>query len=138
MTRRNPFHEIEEWIDRMSEQVESTDLGAFGSGQITLDVIDTGDAYEIHADLPGYDRDDIDLTLTDRSLRIEANREEEHTTESERYIRRERRRQQVSRSVRLPESVLEDDATANYRNGVLTVELPKEHGDGDGQQIDIE
>ena len=138
MTRRNPFEEIEEWIDRMSQQVESGDWGSFGGGGVLVDLIDTGEAYEIHADLPGYDRDDISLTLADGTLAITAERESTTETGDEQFVRRERRHNRVSRTIRLPEPIDEESTSAKYDNGVLTIHLTKEHTTESGQQIDIE
>ena len=77
------------------------------------------------ADLPGFEKGDIDLRVTDQTLHLEA--EDEDTTEETdgEYGRRERRRAAVARSVPLPEAVEVDDIAATYENGVLTVRMPK-------------
>lgn len=138
MTRSNPFEEIEDWIERMSEQFNPADLETFRGGSLPVDLIDTGDAFEVRVDLPGVDREDITLTLTDASLSIAAEREEEFEEEADgRYLRRERR-DLVRRSIRIPEPIDEDGSEAGYENGVLSVTLPKVHGEEGGRQIDIE
>ncbi|WP_336136515.1 Hsp20/alpha crystallin family protein [Natronomonas amylolytica] len=139
---RNPFDEIERMFDRMSNRLEPFDEGAF-QGSVAVDVKETDDAYTVTADLPGFDRDDIDVELAGDRLTLSAT----HTTETEReegesddgghYLRRERRQQSVSRSVRLPEPVDEGATEAAYRNGVLTVTLPKEAGGDSGHDIPI-
>lgn len=138
--RRNPFEEIEEFFDRMSRQFEEGPW-SMGTQAIPVDIVDDGDAFVVTADLPGYEREDIDLALANGSLRIRAEREEETATEDEteggRYIRRERRRQSASRSVSIPGDVDADEVKATYNNGVLTVTLPKATTDG-SQRIDIE
>lgn len=141
MTRRNPFEELEQLFERMSRQVEGGDLPALGGADMSVDVLDRGDTLEVRADLPGFEREDIDLTLTDGTLTIEANRErdiEEHDDDDVRYYRRERRRTSASRSVRIPEAIDEDAASARYEGGVLTIALPKADPGAAGQQIDIE
>ena len=143
MSRRNPFEELEELFERMSGQFDAGDWYRAGGQSIAVDLVDEGDHYELTADLPGYDREDINLTLTDGSLRIEAEREKESEVErdespSSRYVRRERHRQTVSRSVRVPEPIEEEESSANYHNGVLTVILPKLKPAVDSTQIDIE
>lgn len=130
-------------LERMNRQ-----LGQFegdlemrtGVSSASVDVADHDEEFVVTVDLPGYETDDIDLTLTNDTVRIEAEREEstEEDDEDEQYIRRERRRQTVSRSVTLPDPVDETDVSASYNNGVLTVTLPKQHVDGDGHEIDIE
>jgi len=147
--RRNPFEELEEMIDRMSRQFEESMGGSdwqstLGGREVAVDVADRGDEYVATADLPGFAEDDIEVTVRDDVLRIEADREEtseesEESDESDegRYIRRERRHQSASRSVTLPDAVEAEGAAARYHNGVLTVTLPKAGDHDESHQIDI-
>lgn len=137
MTRgkRNPFEEIESLIDRMSRGF-GTDLGRIVS-PIALDVADHGTEFVVTADLPGFEKSDIDVTIAGNSLRIEANRESDVEQEDARYLRRERRQESVSRSIQLPDPVDEEEIEAAFSNGVLTVTLPKQAADH-GHQIEIE
>lgn len=133
---RNPFDEIERMFDRMSRQFDPFEEGLL-EGSVPVDVEDTGEAYVVTADLPGFDREDIDVQLAGETLTLSADREASTDAESEgRYIRRERRRKSVSRSVRLPEPVDEDGTEATYADGVLTVRLPKV-GAAEGHDIPI-
>lgn len=137
-SRRNPFEEIEQMFDRLSRQFEEEPFGLMGmAGSIAVDVADHDDEFVVTADLPGFDKDDIDVSLADRTLQIEADHEEEETEESADYLRRERNRQSMSRSLTLPESVDQEGISASLNNGVLTVTLPKREQDG-GHRIDIE
>ncbi|MFP8953280.1 Hsp20/alpha crystallin family protein [Natrialbaceae archaeon A-arb3/5] len=138
--RRNPFDDIEEMLDRVSRQVEEgmTSGGLQVPGSVPVDVADTDEEYVVTADLPGYETDDIDLTLSDGSLRLEANREHEVEYTEGQYLRRERTRKTASRRVRLPEPVEEESVSAGYENGVLTVRLPKVSGSEESKSIDIE
>ncbi|WP_135665289.1 Hsp20/alpha crystallin family protein [Halorhabdus rudnickae] len=146
-SKPNPFDEIDRMFDRMSRQFESLDPTDFAGslGGIPVNVRDEGDTFVVTADLPGYESDDIDVTLPDATtLRISAETESDVTSEDESegeeitFVRRERRQQSVSRSVTLPQRVTEDDTEASYQNGVLTVTLPKERpGEGDGRTIPV-
>ncbi len=137
--RRNPFEDLEEMLDRVSKQIESGVGGELAvPGSVAVDVADHVDTYEVTADLPGFDTDDIELTLADGTLRLEAEREETSEADTERYLRRERSRQSVTRRVQLPEPVDEEAVSATYTNGVLTVTLPKVEETDDSKQIDIE
>lgn len=143
MSRRNPFDEIERFFDRMSDQFEDfDDLGGIQShwpGQLKVDVADLGEEYEVRADLPGFSKEEIGVELRDDTLRISADREETSEEESpDQYVRKERSKQSVSRSVKIPEPVEEAEVKARFRNGVLTVTLPKAHGEEDAHSIDIE
>jgi HSP20 family protein len=130
---RNPFDEIEEMLEGMSRQFET---GAGGRGSTPVDLRDEGDAFVVLADLPGYDGDDVELRLSGRHVEIDAERASESELEDGDYVRRERTRESVERSVRLPADVEEDAVTATLDDGVLTVWLPKRSG-GEGKSIEI-
>lgn len=83
-------------------------------------------ALVVRADLPGIDPDkDVELTVSDGILRIEAERREEEKQEGKGYLRREVRYGSMSRSLPLPEGVTEADITATYKDGVLEVRIPE-------------
>lgn len=138
--RRNVFEELEEMLDRMSEEI-GEGMGARPTEMVSIpvDVIDEGDRYVVHADVPGYASDEIDLTLAGTRLEIDADREVETAVEDEDrdYVRRERHAESIRRSVTLPEEVVDDEVSAGLEDGVLTVYLPKVHED-EGKQIDID
>ncbi len=80
----------------------------------------------IRADLPGIDPDsDVEVTVLNGMLRIEAERHEEDRAEEQGYVRQEVRYGSLSRSLPLPEGVTVDDVTANYKNGVLEIRVPE-------------
>jgi HSP20 family protein len=138
-SRDNPFGEIERLFEEMNEGLRAFDTSL--GGEVPVDVLDTGEAYEVCVDLPGYDREGIDVRLSDRTLTVEAERSTETETESgesgDRYVRRERTRESVSRTVHLPDAVEAGGTSATYEDGVLTVRLPKREADG-GESIPIE
>ena len=139
MSRRNPFEEIERMFERMNEQFGQFEgMSVPATQSLSVDLADNDDEFEVTADLPGYDREDIDLSVADRTLRISAESDESTEEGEGNYLRRERRRRSVSRSLSLPEDVEEDEASAAYTNGVLTVTLPKTTSDADSRSIDID
>ena len=80
----------------------------------------------IRADLPGIDPGkDVELTVSDGMLHIEAERREEEKREEKGYLRREVRYGSLSRSLPLPEGVTEADITAAYKDGVLEIRIPE-------------
>ena len=125
---RNPFDEMERAFERMGKQLEGL-TPQMGVETILVDVADDGDAYVVTADLPGFDRSDIEVKLADRRLELSAEHETEMEDEGPDYVRRERRRGSVRRSVHLPGRVEAEGTEANYENGVLTVTLPKHEAD---------
>ena len=80
----------------------------------------------IRADLPGIDPDkDVELTVTDGMLHIEAERREEEKHEEKGYVRQELRYGSLSRSLPLPDGVTAADITATYKAGVLEIRIPE-------------
>lgn len=137
--RRNPFEELEDMLERMSKQVETGVPGGLPVVKgIAVDVADRDQKYVVTADLPGYETEDIEVKVTEGRLRIDAERETGVDEEAEEYLFTERRRESVSRTIRLPEPVEENGVTAEYANGVLTITLPKEEIGEEGHHIEIE
>ncbi len=92
---------------------------------MAVDIVEHDDEFVVTVDLPGFEREDVVLNVTDHALRIEANRDMETETAEENYLRQERREKSMHRSIRLPDEVEKDEVTARMKNGVLTVTLPK-------------
>ena len=90
------------------------------------DVIEKEDSYQLEAELPGFNKEDIKVDLRDDTLTISAahNENKDEKDEHGKYIRRERRSTSYQRSFHV-EGLKPDDVIAQYRNGVLTVHLPK-------------
>ncbi|MCM1266652.1 MAG: Hsp20/alpha crystallin family protein [Bacteroidales bacterium] len=89
------------------------------------DVIDQGDKYLLQAELPGFDKSDINIDLKDDLLTISASHKEEKNEEDKnKYIRRERYYSSYSRSFRVND-VQAGDIDASYNNGILEVSFPK-------------
>jgi HSP20 family protein len=143
----NPFIEFRRLLEQMQENIEDVAHGLEGdspghrsalTSAISVDIEDREEAFVVTAELPGFEKDDIDVRLADQRLHIEAeHREESDQTDGE-YIRRERRHTSVARSVRLPEAVETADIEATYNNGILTVHLPKSEPAATGTQIDVQ
>lgn len=98
-----------------------------GAGQqLRVDLKETDDAYLVEADLPGIAKEDISLQYADHYLTISAKRQEYEQQEAEgQYLRRERRYGEFRRSFYMS-NVQEDNISAEFKNGVLKVSLPKQ------------
>jgi len=94
--------------------------------QIKIDVKDNGDAFVIHADIPGVNKEDLHIDIEGPlvSLRAEVN-QIDHQTKDDQTGHTERYSGVVARSFNLPADVDKDKAKAKYENGVLTLTLPK-------------
>lgn len=140
MGRSNPFDDVETLLERLNREFdEFSEGGAAGRRAVDVDVAELDGEFVVVADLPGYDRDDIDVSLADRRLTISAERTDARDASNARFLRQERTRDSVSRTVTLPEPVVEGDASATYDDGVLTVTLPTVTASGDeGTTVDVE
>jgi HSP20 family protein len=143
---RNPFDELERLFERMNRQIEDASRAwepeAFGrwramGEEMAIDLVEHDDEFVVTVDLPGFERDDVDIWVTDHTLRIRADREESTEQQDEQYLRQERRHESASRSLQLPAEVEKDGVSARMRNGVLTLTLPKIAGE-EARRIDIE
>lgn len=93
----------------------------------TLDVIDKEKEVKLIADLPGLTEEDIDVEVSDSTLTISGEKKEESEkcdTEGERYVS-ERSFGAFARRIPLPEGIDKEKIDASFKNGVLTVHLPK-------------
>lgn len=90
------------------------------------DIIDQGDKYVLKADMPGFRKEDIKISIQGDQLNISAERNEDTSEQDNRgnYVRRERRYNALSRSFGL-DGIDSSRISASYENGVLTLELPK-------------
>lgn len=89
------------------------------------DVIDQGDSYLLQAELPGFDKSDINIDLKDGLLTISAaHKEDKKEEDKNKYIRRERYYSSYSRSFRVND-IDAGDIDASYNNGILEVKFPK-------------
>src|SRR6478735_10329081 len=91
-----------------------------------VDIKDKNDHFEITAELPGIDKNNLSVKLEDGVLTIEASHDEEKTEEKEgRVIRKERRTGTFVRSFTLGSDVKEEDIKASFKDGLLTLSAPK-------------
>jgi HSP20 family protein len=90
-----------------------------------LDVHDDKDAFTVTLEAPGLKKEDFEISYHDGVLSIAGERKEEKEAEERNYFRRERFFGRFSRSLSLPAEVQPDKVAAAYKDGVLTVTLPK-------------
>ena len=93
--------------------------------EMKTDVRMVGDNYLLDVSVPGYDKENIKLELERGYLTITATNSKEEEDKKEKYIRRERYYGKCSRTFYVGEGITEEEIEANYKNGVLTIKLPK-------------
>ena len=91
----------------------------------TVDISETEESYEVKAEIPGLKKEDIKLSVEDNVLTLSGERKVEKETEKKNYHRLERAYGKFERSFRLPREVDSESIKASYKNGVLTVQIPK-------------
>ena len=139
----SPFNLFDDDFDRMFEGVFlPTRLAGEKGAQAAspqIDIQDKKDSFLIKADLPGLARDDIDVTLHDGVLTLDAKKEEEQTDEEEgEIVRRERYVGRYLRQIPLGKNIDEEHVKAHFENGVLSISIPKrEQKSADQIRIDV-
>ncbi|HEY3932951.1 MAG TPA: Hsp20/alpha crystallin family protein [Verrucomicrobiae bacterium] len=115
------FDRLANWQDELGRLLESP-LRAWAP---TLDVREDKDNFVIRVELPGLKREDIEVSLQDGALVISGERKFEKTEEGTEVHRQERYYGKFQRALTLSEPVAADKVKADYKDGVLTVTLPK-------------
>ena len=108
--------------------VEKKLYGKHAAQVMKTDVHEHDDHYEIVIDLPGFTKDEVQGTLKDGYLTISAEKgleKDEQEKDTGRYIRRERYSGACSRSFYVGEAVTEEDIKAEFKHGILKLEIPK-------------
>ena len=131
LVRFEPFRELTALQNEMGRWMNVLSGGTTtpGNGSSTwlpaVDVWETNEELVLSFDLPGIPEDKIAVELDDNVLTVSGERERTQEHSSERFYRFERRYGTFSRSVTLPAGVTDEDITANYKDGVLEVRVPK-------------
>lgn len=102
-----------------------------------IDVIDRDKEVFVKAELPGFDKDDLDISIADRQLVIKAKTCKEEKEEKGDYMKQEIRTNEVYRSVLLPAEVEDEKIKTSFRNGVLKLTIPKRK-ESQRKQIKVE
>lgn len=107
------------------------DVEPFWRGELTfgkapaVDITEKEKEYEITAELPGLDENNVEVKFADGLLTIKGEKREEKEEKKKDYYLSERRFGSFQRSFQVPDGVDADKIAANFKNGVLTVTLPK-------------
>ena len=89
------------------------------------DIREDENSYLLEVDLPGYSKDDIKIDITDGYLTINAKVNKEDNEEEKNYVRRERFTGEATRSFYVGEDIKEDEIKASFKDGILTLNVPK-------------
>ena len=123
------LNQLRREMDRMYEsQAEGEESSAVATSDWVpaVDIKETKDAFEIHADIPGVDPKDIDVHMENGILTIKGERESEKKEEKEGYKRVEREWGAFYRRFSLPDTADAEKISAKSRHGVLEITIPKQ------------
>ena len=98
------------------------------SGNLRIDVEDKSDQYSLTASLPGFEPDDVDISITGRTVTVSAESKQETENSEDSYVLRERYSGSLIRRLILPGAIDAANGTSEFKNGVLTISLPKASG----------
>jgi len=136
-----PFADLRRQIDRLFDDFQWAswptagrsvfDMEPFWRGEVTwgkapaVDVAERDNGYELTAELPGMAAENVEVRYADGVLTIKGEKKDEKEEKKKDYYMSERRFGTVQRSLRLPDGIDADKIAADFKNGVLTVTLPK-------------
>jgi len=129
----SPWDEMDRWFNEFARQgwlhPFSRDwpkaMAPFEGRTPRVDMVDRDGEVVVRAELPGVKKDDLEVTLSEHTVTVEAHTTREKKEEKEQYYRREMSRGDFQRTLTLPTGVDEAKATASFADGVLELTLPK-------------
>lgn len=134
----DPFSQIRQEIDRIFESAfsgfgfpsigfgrELTPMAQSDWLRPTLDIGASDKDYTISVELPGVDEKDVQLELTNDSLKIKGEKKQQKEEKEKNYYRMERSYGSFQRVLSLPEDVDKDNIKAVYKNGIMNITIPR-------------
>ncbi|HEY0545793.1 MAG TPA: Hsp20/alpha crystallin family protein [Pyrinomonadaceae bacterium] len=132
IVRYDPFRDLRSLQDEVNRLFSTNLSRAFGEEGMargawnpSVDIYENKDQIVLEAELPGMKREDFDLSIENNVITLRGERRFEKQDEGDNYHRVERSYGSFARSFTLPQTVQADEVTAEYRNGVLRVTMPK-------------
>ena len=122
----DPFENLTREFDVLNRIFNSGQGNGARLAPYGVDIREDGDSLVVEAELPGFKKEEVDITLENQTLTISAEKKEEHREEKKGdYLLNERRYSRFLRSFTLPPTVDEKTVNAKLEDGVLTVSLNK-------------
>ena len=121
---------FDDWFDDFDRQMQHMDRRLYGRNakrEMKTDVREKEDGYEIDMDLPGFKKDQVELSLENGYLTVTANKgfDKDEKDKQGRMIRQERYAGSMQRSFYVGDNMTEEDVKARFEDGVLHLDLPK-------------
>lgn len=132
LTTWDPFRELEELSTRLNRslgrpalQSGTRDSLAMTDWSPSVDILETAEDFQVKCELPEVKKEDVKVNVSDGLLRIEGERKFDKEDKTKKYHRVERFYGSFMRSFALPEGVEQDKVKAEFKEGLLTVRMPK-------------
>lgn len=126
LSTRSPLSNLRDHFGRLFDVAFSAPTAeSFGDWSPALDASEDKDKYVVSLEIPGLKKEDINVVVHDGVLTVSGERKSEKNVKEGVVHRTERYYGKFSRSVSLPSAVKADQVSASYKDGVLTVEVPK-------------
>jgi len=129
-------NELDRLFEASFNEVAKNSAQVLGGWNPVVDVYDRKEAFEVKVELPGLKKEDIQINLQDGTLIIGGERKMEREVGDSTHRRSERRVGRFQRTISLPSYVNAAEVTAQYKDGILTVRLPKTE-EAKPRQIDV-
>ncbi len=131
----SPPKEVGRWLEKFFEESFSPRmwrrlpmwrrLGELGGISPTIDMYDKKDEIVVKAEIPGVEKDNINISLTDNALTIKGEIKKEEDVKEEDYYYSERSYGSFARTLSFPAKVQTDKVKASFKDGILEIHLPK-------------
>ena len=119
------YSQVDDQMDRLLNEVFGTRGGRALAWAPACNTYEDEQGFWVEAAVPGFDQKDIEIAVEDGVLTVKGERKNETPEPNRTYFVREIGRGAFSRSFRLPSNVDPNKVSASYKQGVLTIELPK-------------
>lgn len=121
------FNSLQDRINRIFSSYTPNDDEAMEGGELSpvVDIYEDDNSFVFEADLPGFNKEDLKIDISNNVLTISGNRKLEREESKDKYLRVERSYGSFARRFTLPNTVDSEKVDAKYKNGVLTLRLPK-------------
>lgn len=130
------FNNLSGRLNRLFDMPREESNDSLGAWSPAVDIYDKGNEVVIHAELPGMKKDEIDVRVENNVLTVRGQKERKDEVKEEGYFRTERTYGTFSRSFSLPSTVDASKISAEYKDGVLTLNVPKAE-EAKARQIDV-
>jgi len=131
----NPFGLMRQFTDDMNRMfgLEANEMAWIPA----IEVKEKEGKLVVTADLPGLNKEDVKVSVTDTALTVEGERKEQKEDRREGYYHSERRYGKFLRSISLPQGAKTDSTTAQFKDGVLEITVPVPEAKETGKQVPI-